>query len=194
MQPDAHMEARTRAGLDRLLMGGTPDQLDQAANSLLRSGYPLAAQLCAVKAVAMRRFDEERKTSAAQQDRARLHMQSAQAQMMAQAQQAEAIAQAAANMHALAAQAPLVAPALESGNVQGGLEAATVGGKVSPPGSVTVAPPNGAASGEAPLPRAVKSRTKAARKVSRKAAPAVAQHEAPPPEVQHVNGRARAGH
>jgi hypothetical protein len=185
-------------------MGGTPDQLDQAANSLLRSGYPLAAQLCVLKAGAMQRFDAERKAGAAHQERARIA--AAEAQMQAQARhaeiaahnaQADAIAQAATNMHALAAQMPAggippqAPPTAGSGNVHASPEVATVS-VVSPPGSVSVAPPNGAASGEAPLHPSRGTRDaapKAGRKTRAKARPAAS------PEVQqHVNGRARAGH
>jgi len=171
------MEPRTRAGFDRILMGGTPEQLDQAAMSLLRSGYPVAAQICVGKAGAMRRFDAERRAAMARQEQAAtLHA--------AQEAQAQALADAATKMHALAAEKP------ES--VQSAPEAATVGGKVPSPNLSHVAPPIVTATGEAPL-LSVGRKPRTSRKVARKVA-AEAPIEAALPEVQHINGRARAGH
>lgn len=45
-QLDGNIEPTTRAGVLNLLQGGTPEQLDAAAQSLLRSGYPMAAHAC----------------------------------------------------------------------------------------------------------------------------------------------------
>lgn len=185
--PEPHMEPRTRAGFERIMMGGTPEQLDQAAMSLLRSGYPVAAQICVNKAGGMRRFDIERRALLARQ----AQQQSAQAAAGAQAQ---AISGAAATMQALAAQKPATE------NVQPTAGPGTVI-LVPPPVAVPVAPPIGVATGEAlssaptkPVKQARKAAPRAPKKKSangaRPAASGVTAPGAPHvPAVQQVNGR-----
>lgn len=160
---DANLDHATRAGLERLLTGGSPDELDLAANSLLRTGYPLAAHVCAQKAIAMRQFDAQNR--AAQAHRERMHAAHAvqQQEIAARLAQDKALAETAARLRGTPGAppaspqvaAPLNAPsgaafgqngAPVPQNVQPGTTSATVA-EVSPPAARTDAPPTVATSG-----------------------------------------------
>jgi hypothetical protein len=151
---EANIEPRTRAGFERLMTGGSPEELDRGAMSLLRSGYPLAAQHCAHKATAMRQFEAQRQAATAHRDRMVAAQAAQAAALAAQNAQAQALADAAAKMHALAVEkGPQVAAPLP---VTQNVQAAPVPGTVpvvSSPGVGAFAPPIGSTPGEGSLPR-----------------------------------------
>jgi hypothetical protein len=197
MQIDAHCEPQTRAGLERLLTGGTPEQLDQAAHSLLRTGYPLAAQACAMKAEGMRRFNAEVLAGKAKRDQMFAAQAAQQATLQAQAAQAQAIGNAGAVIAQVAALpkpevGPQVATPLQGPQgvaFQGSPPGATVG--VDLPPGVVAAPPT-TAPGEAPLK---KSRKPYTRKVKAAIAGTTAEIDlVREPFEPHANGRANPEH
>lgn len=184
---DRHMDPATRAGLGRLLAGGTPDDLDQGARSLLYSGYPLAAHICAQRSIHMRQYLADRRAALAR------HQQLTEAQ---NAQAAEVLrlqegAQIAAEASKLARVPPMAgqAPGPQPVPTQAGPQDVVTGGPSNPP---TGGDPVPAVSSAAPPAAGGTGRRKAPRKV--KADPVVVGDEVPPAVEQQINGRAQAEH